>query len=150
MSKSSKERGDLKLRRSGNTKLIAFWTCVSRILRHHPTFIGNRKQPSVQSFYVSHERETTKKYIRAWFDQRRHFPSQLHVMESLEMNARYWSATKPCRKPLSPRNQESLILTLQTSWSQGWVVLQLYEVSRAEWAKITSGKMKSASACSIS
>ena len=27
-----------------NTKLIACWTCVSRLLMHHSTFFGNRKQ----------------------------------------------------------------------------------------------------------
>ena len=31
---------------SRNTKLIAFWTCLSRILMHHPTFIENRSSPS--------------------------------------------------------------------------------------------------------
>ena len=29
---------------SGITKLIALWTLVLRILMHHPTFIGYRKQ----------------------------------------------------------------------------------------------------------
>ena len=52
---------------SENTKLIPFWTCVSGILMHHPTFIGNW----MQSFF--HERKETKKCLQACLDQRRHF-----------------------------------------------------------------------------
>ena len=58
-STSTEERDDLLIRNLGNTKLIAFWTCVLRILMHHPTFIGNRKQ-SFFPMNVKRRRKTSK------------------------------------------------------------------------------------------
>ena len=47
-------------------KLIAFWTCVSRILMHHATSIGNRKQ---SFFLMCVKRRNTSK--PAWTNVRR-------------------------------------------------------------------------------
>ena len=44
MSTPALERGDLQIRNLWKHQQIAFWTCVSRILMHHRTFIGNWKQ----------------------------------------------------------------------------------------------------------
>ena len=48
---------------SGNIKLITLWTCISRILMHQSTFIGN----------LPHESERRRKYLQACLDQHRRF-----------------------------------------------------------------------------
>ena len=68
---------------SGSIKLIAFWQCVSRILMHHPAFIGN-----------SHEREKEEEIP----------PSLPRPMPSLLTRCGFGNEAKvvpakPCRKP---------------------------------------------------
>ena len=90
---------------SGNIKLIASWTCVSRILMHRPTFTGNRKQ-----FFRPHEREKKKKYLQACLDHRCHFTP--FVVSCDGVLAKVVPQTL---QEASPRSQESPIPKLQTS-----------------------------------
>ena len=62
-------------------KMIAFWTCVWRILMHHPTFIGNRSSP----FPWARRRNTCK---TAWTNAVTFLPLWFHVMECLETKPR--------------------------------------------------------------
>ena len=83
----------------GSIKLIAFWTFESRILMHHPTFIGNRKQ-TLFPMNVKRRRNTSK-------------PAWTNVITSLLYVG---NTAKPC----FPKRQ--------TSCSQG-CALQLYEAN---------------------
>ena len=79
MSTPTEGRGDILIRNiSGNIKLIAFWTCVSRILMHHPTF--KRKQ----SFFPrgAKRRRNTSKFV--WTNAVTSLPLWFLVMELLE------------------------------------------------------------------
>ena len=51
MSTPTEERGDLLTKNISNSKLIALWTSVTRILMHHPTFIGKRSETGSSPFF---------------------------------------------------------------------------------------------------
>ena len=57
--------------------VIAFWTCVSRILMlHHPTFIGNWKQ----SFFPMNAKKK-KKYLQAWTSPVKNVKTVMHCTQ---------------------------------------------------------------------
>ena len=80
-STSTEERDDLLIRNLGNTKLIAFWTCESRILMHHPTHIGNREQ----SFFPMSANRRSNTSISACTNAVASVPLWFHATECLEM-----------------------------------------------------------------
>ena len=75
------------LRLCGNNKRIAFWTCLSRILMHHPTFIGNRKQ----SFFPMSAKRRRNISKPVWTNAVTSLPLWFHVMQYLEMKPRWYS-----------------------------------------------------------
>ena len=77
--------------------MIAFWICVLRILMHHPTFIGNRKQ----SMSAKRRSNTFK---AAWTNAVTSLPLLFHVTERLKMTRKLYYNTL---QKVSPRNQES-------------------------------------------
>ena len=103
MSTPTEERGDLLIRNLWkNVKLIVFWTCVLRILMHDPTFCGNLKQ----SFFPM-SAESRRNMSKPGTNAITSLPLYFYLMECLEMQPRYSSTTKPCRKPRQENQDKS-------------------------------------------
>ena len=132
---------------SGNAKPIASLMCVLQILMQLPTFIGNQKR----SFFPMNMKRRRNISKHAWINAVISLPLWFHAMECLQRKPRQFYKTL---QEASPRNQESPILKLQTSWSQEWA-LQLYVPHifafvdhaslQAAWANTHSGKMQQVS-----
>ena len=91
---------------SGNIKLIAFFTCISRILMHHRTFIGNRKQSSFPR--SAKRRRNTSKPV--WTNAVNSLPLWFHVMEFLVRSAKACVVLQNLAGSLAKKNQENPIL----------------------------------------
>ena len=95
MSTPTEERGDLLIMNIRKHQTDCILDVRSRILMHHPTYMGNRKQP-----FFPMNAKRRRNTSQACLNQRRHFSHfVVGFMSRSAWKGSQSSTAKPCRKP---------------------------------------------------